>query len=67
VRFPVPLIIEIDDTELAGWAEHVEIPVGSDGKVRAKDAVEMVRAQVLSAVGRDFTVLGVKADVSIKR
>jgi hypothetical protein len=67
VRFPIPLDIEISDDELAGWAAHVGVPIGADGKVRAKDAVALVRAQVLSAVTRDFSVLGVRADVTIKR
>jgi hypothetical protein len=67
MRFPVPLVIELDDDQLTRYADAVDLP-RADGQVRAKDAVDQVRAQVLAAVRRDFTTLGIHdADITIKR
>jgi hypothetical protein len=64
VRFPVPLVIDMTDDQLRQWAEATGVPRTGDGSVRAKDAVDAVRAQVLAAVQ---AVLGQHADISIKR
>lgn len=66
MRFPIPLVIEVDDDQLARFADAAGLPL-ADGKLRAKDAVDGVRDQVLAAVRRDFTILGVRADISIKQ
>jgi hypothetical protein len=65
MRFPVPLVVELNDEQLAAWAKSAGI--GQDGWVRAKNAVEGIRAHVLVAVQAHFDEMGVRADVSIKR
>lgn len=67
MRFPIPLVVELPDDQLAQWAERVGGPLGGGGPVRAKDAVEAVRGQVLEAVRDRFGALGVQADVTVKR
>jgi hypothetical protein len=64
VRFPVPLVIDMTDDQLSQWADANGVPRASDGKVRAKDAVDAMRAEVLAAIR---AVLGEHAQVSIKR
>ena len=64
MRFPIPLEVEIPDTELTHWA--LATGVTEDSAPRAKDAVEALRAQVLDAVRRDFRTVGVTAVVAVK-
>ena len=66
MRFPIPLVIELDDEQLARWAKSAGVPQTA-GQVRAKDAVEGVRSHVVVAVQAHFDEMGVRADVSIKR
>ena len=65
MRFPVPLAIEISDDQLAAWADKTGVP--RDGQVRAKDAVDGMRAQVLAVLRADFEGLGVDAEITIGR
>lgn len=64
MRFPVPLVIEMSSEQLSAWADVRGVPRAGDGEVRAKDAVDAVRAQVLAAVTEE---LGRHASVEIKR
>lgn len=66
MRFPIPLVIELDDEQLKQLAELADWPQ-VDGQVRAKDAVEGMRIVVVGAIGLHFSELGVRADVSVKR
>lgn len=66
MRFPIPLVVELDTEQLARWADASAV-AQPDGNVRAKDAVEAMREQVVAAVRRDFGVLGVRADISVRR
>ena len=66
MRFPIPLVVELDDNELAAWAASAGI-AQADEPVRAKDAVEGVRSHVVVAVQAHFDEMGVRAGVSIKR
>lgn len=66
MRFPIPLVIELDDEQLAEWAAVTDV-AQTQGQVRAKDAVASMRAQVPGAVQMYFQGLGVRADVSVKQ
>jgi hypothetical protein len=66
MRFPVPLVIDIPDDQLGRLADATGVPRDGNGKVRAADAVDGVRKQVMAAVARDFEIFGVEAEVSIK-
>ena len=67
MRFPIPLVVDLDDGQLAKLFDVLDLPRTHGNGVRAKDAVEAVRAQVLAAVRRDFLILGVRADVSVRQ
>lgn len=64
MRFPVPLVVDMTDDPLGQRADANGVPRAGDGTVRAKDAVDALRAQVLAVVQGE---LGQHADVSIKR
>jgi hypothetical protein len=64
VRFPIPLLVEMTDGQLRQWAAAKGVPRAADGKIRAKEAVDAMRAKVLAAVHGE---LAEHADVSIKR
>ena len=66
MRFPVPLVIEIPDDQLAAWADKTGTPRASDGRVRARDAVDSVRGHALVAVQAHFDELGVDAEILIR-
>ena len=66
MRFPVPLVIEIPDGQLAAWALRLGVHRDEDGRVRAKYAVDGVRAQVLQVLRADFKGLGIDAEITVR-
>lgn len=66
MRFLIPVIVDLPDDQLAEWAAVTDV-AQTHGQVRAKDAVDAMRAQVPGAIQLYFEGLGVRADVSVKR
>lgn len=66
MRFPIPLVIDLPDDQLAEWAAGTGVTVPGI-PVRAKDAVDAMREQVPEALKAYFTGLGVRAEISIKQ
>ena len=66
MRFPVPLVIVIPDGQIPAWALRLGVHRGEDGRVRARYAVDGVRAQVLAVLRADFERLGVDAEITVR-